>query len=66
MIPKTNLDYVEFYARKLKDDNALFEQQRMLINSQLQSSSAVFSKMFEGKDFKAEARKYLRSIGKVN
>jgi len=64
MIPKTDLDYVELYALKLRDDNSIFRQQKMLIESQLQSSSELFKKMF-GKNFKDNARKYLRIRGLI-
>jgi len=63
---KTRLDYVEFYAYKLKKDNSLFNQQKMLIESQLQSSSSLFRKMFVSqKNFKNNARKYLKGIGLI-
>ncbi len=57
-------DYVELYARRMKEDNSLFKQQKMLIESQLQASSSLFRKMFSG-DFKTKARKYLREIGLI-
>ncbi len=38
----TNLDYVEIYAQKLREDNTLFVQQKMLIESQMKSSSSLF------------------------
>ena len=67
MIPRTRLDYIELYANKLKRDNSIFKQQKMLIESQLHSSSALFKGMFaKGKEFKANARKYLSSIGLAN
>lgn len=56
---KTDLDYVEFYANKLKLDNSIFKQQKKLIESQLKSSSDIFRKKF-GKNFKINARKYLK------
>jgi len=63
---KTRLDYVEFYANKLKRDNSFFNQQKMLIESQLQSSSSLFRKMFVSqKNFKNNARKYLKGIGLI-
>lgn len=66
MIPKTDLDYIEFYASKLKKDNSLFKQQKMLIESQLQSSSLLFKKMFgTQKNFKDNAREYLRGVGLI-
>jgi len=64
MIPKTDLDYIEMYANKLKKDNSIFKQQKKIIESQLHSSSALFKKMFgSGKTFKINARKYLKDIG---
>lgn len=56
---KTDLDYVEFYANKLKLDNSIFKQQKKLIESQLKSSSDIFRKKF-GKNFKVNARKYIK------
>jgi len=58
-----NTDYVELYAKKLKNDNSLFKQQKMLIESQLKASSSVFRNMFAEDNFKEKARAYLRNIG---
>lgn len=58
------LDYVELYAEKLREDSSLFEQQKKLIESQLQGSSSLFAGMFSS-DFKAQARKYLQKIGLI-
>jgi len=60
MKPKTDLDYVRLYSEKLKNDNSLFKQQKILIESQLKGSQSLFRNMFSEKDFKKEARKYLR------
>ena len=60
-IPLTDMDYVELYAKRLKHDPSLFRQQKLLIESQLQSSHSLFKAMF-GKNFKENARKYLRSV----
>lgn len=61
---KTDLDYVEYFAKRLREDNSLFKQQKMLIESQLKSSSELFKKRFgTGKDFKKNARAYLKKIG---
>ncbi|NCN39576.1 MAG: hypothetical protein COY38_00755 [Candidatus Aenigmarchaeota archaeon CG_4_10_14_0_8_um_filter_37_24] len=65
MKPKTDMDYIELYAEKLKSDNSLFKQQKKLIESQLKGSSSLFSNMFSGKNFKADARKYLRARGLI-
>jgi len=63
-VPLTNLDYVEFYARKLKQNPEIFIQQKKLIESQMKSSKEIFRKKF-GKNFKENARKYLRKIGLI-
>ena len=64
MIPKTRLDYIVLYAEKLKEDNSLFRQQKMLIESQLRSSRQLFRNMFgTGAGFKINARRYLKKIG---
>jgi len=60
-----NIDYVKFYAEKLKEDNSLFEQQKKLIESQLNGSFSLFTNMFKG-DFKTNARKYLKGIGLID
>ncbi|MBW2965833.1 hypothetical protein KY342_01875 [Candidatus Woesearchaeota archaeon] len=66
MIPKTDLDYVKLFASKLREDNSLFEQQKKLIESQMHSSSELFRKRFgTGKDFKKNAREYLKRIGLI-
>ena len=64
MAPKTNLDYVEIYAKKLKMDNKLFSQQKSLIESQMKISQSFFLNSF-GENFKAKARKYLMKRGLI-
>ena len=64
-IPVTDMDYVELYAEKLRKDNSLFKQQKMLIESQLHSSEDIFKKRFGEKNFKENARKYLKEIGLI-
>jgi hypothetical protein len=63
MKPTTDMDYVELFAKKLKEDKNLFQQQKALIESQLHSSWAIFSKFGTGNKFKTKAREYLRGIG---
>jgi hypothetical protein len=58
------IDYVELYAKKLREDNSLFMQQKKLIESQLRGSSSLFARMFSD-DFKVKARNYLRGIGLI-
>ncbi len=58
-----NIDYVELYAEKLREDNSLFIQQKRLIEAQMHGSSSLFKKMYGGADFKQNARKYLRGVG---
>ena len=65
MTPITDLDYVRLYAEKLKKDNSLFKQQKKLIESQLKANSCLSRKMFGEKDFKLNARKYLKRLGLV-
>lgn len=64
-IPKTDEDYVLLYAEALKKNPRLFEQQRIIINSQIKSSKSFFKNLFKGKDFKTEARKYLKGRGLI-
>ncbi len=59
----SQLDYVKMYAEKLKNDNSLFKQQKMLIESQIRASSSLFKNMFAGRNFKSCAREYLRKTG---
>ena len=56
------LDYVKLFAKKIREDNNLFQQQKNLIEAQLKSSSSLFKNMFV-RDFKSEARTYLKGIG---
>ncbi len=62
-IPRTDLEYVEFYAKKLKENPEFFKQQKELIESQLESSSSLAKKRFPKEDFKIQARIYLKKIG---
>ena len=58
------IDYIAFYVDQLKENpDKYFEQQRMLINSQLQISHEMAKKRFGDSNFKENARKYLREIG---
>lgn len=60
-IPQIDKDYIEVYALELKKNPKLFKQQRILINNQIQSSRSFFKNLFRGKDFKKEARGYLKA-----
>jgi len=64
-IPKTDLDYVIFYAEELKENPKFFAQQKELIDSQLTASSELTKKRFSKKDFKNNVRKHLREIGLI-
>ena len=65
-VPLNDLDYVETYATALKKNNALFEQQKRLIESQLESNHDLTKKSFgRGEEFKNNVRKYLRSVGLI-
>lgn len=61
---KTDMDFVELYAQRLKEDNSLFKQQKILIESQMKSSKSFFRNMF-GKNFKKGAREYLKKRGLI-
>ncbi|MBI3051174.1 hypothetical protein HYY74_01830 [Candidatus Woesearchaeota archaeon] len=61
----SRMDYVELYAKALRQDNRHFAQQKMLIESQMKSSSQLFGRMFGGPDFKEKAREYLRKVGLI-
>jgi hypothetical protein len=56
-----DLDYVELFSKKIKNDHLLFEQQKKIIESQLKGSSSLFTNMFADGDFKVKAREYLKS-----
>lgn len=58
------IDYVKLYAERLKQDNSIFKQQKLLIESQLKGSSSLFRDMFK-KNFKEEARDYLKKRGLI-
>jgi len=58
--PKTDLDYVEFYAEELKKNPEIFKQQKELIESQLKSNSDLTKKRFSKKNFKSQVRDYLK------
>lgn len=65
LVPQSDLDYVVLYAEALKKNSSLFEQQKMLIESQMKGSRELFKNRF-GKNFKKEARKYLKQIKLIN
>lgn len=63
---KSDIDYIEFYAKSLLKDNSNFVQQKLLINSQLKASISLFANKFgKGKEFEKNARIYLKEIGLI-
>ena len=63
--PITDLDYVELFANKMKEDNSLFKQQKALIESQFIASRSLFRNAFGQKEYKKNARKYLKQRGLI-
>lgn len=61
---ENDLDYVVFYALKMKSNSELFSQQKIFLESQLKASQSLFSK-FGKKDFKKFAREYLSKRGLI-
>ena len=61
--PLIDLDYVNYFAQRLRDNPSLFKDNKLLIDSQIKSSKEIFLKRFGKKNFKENARKYLREIG---
>lgn len=61
-----DLELVEYFAERLKNDNSLFEIEKKLIESHLNSINNYFKNKFGDKNFKENARKYLREIGLIN
>ena len=61
-----DIDYVEFFSEKLRDDSSLFKQHKKFIDSQFRMSQSLFSNAF-GKDmrFKINARRYLLKRGLI-
>ena len=59
---KKDFDYIKFYVEELKKDNKHFEEQKMLIDSQIDAHKSLFSN-WAGPDFKVKARKYLKARG---
>jgi hypothetical protein len=57
-----HINYVKLYANRLREDNSLFSQQKMLLDSQIKGSSSLFRNMFLP-NFKENARKYLKKRG---
>lgn len=65
-IPITDMDYVELHAEKLKENNALFEEQKRFIESQLFGNRSLNTNMFgKGNSFKKKCREYLKKLGKI-
>jgi len=62
-VPKSDLDYVEIYAKKLRENPKFFKQQKELIESQLLSSLNLTKKRFSKENFKTLARAHLKEIG---
>lgn len=64
-VPLTYLDYIELYAEELNKNPELFKQQKKLIESQLKSSRQIFMRKFGEKNFKENARIYLKERGLI-
>lgn len=62
-IPRTDLDYIEVYAEKLRENPEFFKQQKELIDSQLSSSSELAKKRFPKENFKFQVRAHLKEMG---
>lgn len=61
--PVSNLDYVVYYAKKLKVNPRYFSSHKKFIDSQYKASQNLFRKRFGvGDEFKRNARKYLGII----
>ena len=59
-----DIDYIKFYADKMKEDKKFFKQQKMMIDSQIKASQMIFRKRFgSGEEFKENARNYLKELG---
>lgn len=61
--PVKDLDYVELFAKKMKEDNSLFKEQKRLIESQMKANRSLIRNMFSENDFESEARLYLKRLG---
>jgi hypothetical protein len=59
------LEFVESFAKRLKNDNSLFQLQKQLIESHLHSLDNYFKNKFGDKNFKENAREYLKKIGLI-
>jgi hypothetical protein len=59
---QSDLDYVIYYAEEMRENPKLFNQQKKLIESQLNASKSLFSN-WKGKYFKEKCRAYLRDRG---
>jgi hypothetical protein len=60
----TDMDYVVLYAKRLREDSSLFVQQKKLIDGQIRASNELFRNAF-GKNFKKNAREYLKKRGLI-
>lgn len=61
-----DIDYVELFAKKLKEDASLFQQHKLLLEGQYQASISLFKNMFgEGEKYKKNARIFLKKVGVI-
>ncbi|MAE13149.1 hypothetical protein CMO92_01170 [Candidatus Woesearchaeota archaeon] len=56
-------EYVVTYAKELKNNSALFSQQKLIIDSQIKASASFFRNMFKEEEYKKAARRYLHQRG---
>jgi hypothetical protein len=62
----SDLEFVEYFANSLKSDNRLFEIQKTLLENHLNFTNNYFKNKFGDKNFKENARKYLKKVGLIN
>ena len=62
---KSDFEFVKYFAERLKDDNRLFEIQKTLLENHLIYINRYFKNKFGDKNFKENAREYLRQIGLI-
>ena len=61
---KNDMDYVIYFSESMKNNPALFMQQKKFIDSQFESSKSLFDN-WKGGHFKEKCRKYLKERGVI-
>jgi len=60
------LEFIEYFAIRLRNDNRLFNLQKEIVEGHIHSLNKYFKNKFGDKNFKENAREYLKRMDIIN